>query len=98
MENLLRRQLAQIKARARMLAGVAGPDEEAVARGDTPVAQPSSSENPDTDPLRTSAAASPAAASTTPLHPNPAIDAALRSGAVTPVSYTHLRAHETPEH
>ena len=83
MENLLRRQLAQIKARARMLAGVAGPDEEAVARGDTPVAQPSSSENPDTDPLRTSAAASPAAASTTPLHPNPAIDAALRSGAVT---------------
>jgi len=83
MENLLRRQLAQIKARARMLAGVAGPDEEAVARGDATAAQPSSSENPDTDPLRTSAAASPAAASTTPLHPNPAIDAALRSGAVT---------------
>jgi len=44
MENLLRRQLAQIKARARMLAGVAGPDEEAPeGRPDepAPVAAPS---------------------------------------------------------
>ena len=72
MENLLRRQLAQIKARARMLAGLAEPDDEAVARGDEPA-----------DPALTAAAAPSAAASTTPLHPNPAIDAALRSGAVT---------------
>src|SRR5262245_60493958 len=83
MENLLRRQLAQIKARARMLAGLAGPDEEAVARGEAPAAQQSTSENSDGDPSRTPAAAPAAAASTTPLHPNPAIDAALRSGAVT---------------
>lgn len=84
MENLLRRQLAQIKARARMLAGLAGPDEEAVARGgEGPAADPPLSENPETgDPSRIAAAA-PAAASTAPLHPNPAIDAALRSGAVT---------------
>jgi uncharacterized protein YprB with RNaseH-like and TPR domain len=83
MENLLRRQLTQIKARARMLAGLAGPDEEAVACGGEPAAgaQAPASENPD-DPSRTLAASS-AAASTAPLHPNPAIDRALRSGAVT---------------
>lgn len=82
MENLLRRQLAQIKARARMLAGLAGPDEEAVARGDeAPAVQPAS-DGPDSDPFRTSAAGS-TAATTAPLHPNPAIDAALRSGSVT---------------
>jgi len=84
MDNLLRRQLAQIKARARMLAGLAGPDEEAVARGgEGPAADQTLSGNPETgDPSRISAAA-PAAASTAPLHPNPTIDAALRSGAVT---------------
>lgn len=86
MENLLRRQLAQIKARARMLAGLAEPDDEAVARGDEPAARPPASgisyEGPD-DSSRTAAAAPSAAASTTPLHPNPTIDAALRSGAVT---------------
>ncbi|HKW13199.1 MAG TPA: hypothetical protein VJS69_01815, partial [Candidatus Krumholzibacteria bacterium] len=84
MENLLKRQLAQIKARARMLAGIAGPEEEVVARGGEPAngSQASPSENSDIDPS-ISATTSTGAASAAPLHPNPAIDAALRSGAVT---------------
>ena len=84
MENLLKRQLAQIKARARMMAGLAGPEEEAVARGgESPSGSSTSpSENPDPDPSYPSAVTA-AATNTAPLHSNPAIDAALRSGAVT---------------
>jgi len=84
MENLLKRQLAQIKARARLLAGLAGPEEEMVARGGvaTAEASPPASENPDPDPSLASPAPS-GAASAAPLHPNPVIEAAIRSGAVT---------------
>jgi uncharacterized protein YprB with RNaseH-like and TPR domain len=61
-----------------MLAGLAGPEEQAVARhGDAAV----TSENSDADPSSSGAAPS-AAATSGPLHPNPVIDAALRSGAV----------------
>jgi len=82
MENLLKRQLAQIKARARMMAGLAGPEDEALARGgdcaDAPV---SGGENSDADASRASTVSS--APGTTAHHSNPAIDAAIRSGAVT---------------
>jgi uncharacterized protein YprB with RNaseH-like and TPR domain len=66
-----------------MLAGLAGPEEEAVARGDAPPdgGPATASENPDDPSLSPGVTAR--AASTAPLHPNPAIDAALRSGAVT---------------
>lgn len=75
MDNLLKRQLAQIKARARMLAGLAGPEEEAVARQNDSAS--SACAGREADPSCT--AASPAA----PLHSNPSIDSSLRSGAVT---------------
>jgi uncharacterized protein YprB with RNaseH-like and TPR domain len=81
MENLLKRQLAQIKARARMLAGLATPEEIASAEAGTESSAPVSEA---TDPAlargTSSASVSYGAA---PLHANPAIDAAIRSGAVT---------------
>ncbi len=66
-----------------MLAGLAGPDEEALANGGeaSPAQSPSEiSEAGPGDPSQTPAAG--AAASKVSRHPNPAIDAALRSGAV----------------
>lgn len=74
MDNLLKRQLALIKARARMLAGLASAEDEAIsnAAGDSCAPVPGES-----------ASAAIAAAASHPSHPNPVIDAALRSGAVT---------------
>jgi len=75
MENLLKRQLALIKARARMLAGLATPEEEHSATGTA--ADPSAATDP----------ASPAgSASVAKPHPNPVIEAAIKSGAVTRAS------------
>jgi uncharacterized protein YprB with RNaseH-like and TPR domain len=77
MENLLRRQLALIKSRARMLAGLA-EDESSITTDEDPAL-----------PLSAAAAASESspvtvvAAGSVPSHPNPVIDAALKSGAVT---------------
>jgi uncharacterized protein YprB with RNaseH-like and TPR domain len=67
-----------------MLAGMAGLEEEAFARGEAPDNGNGAtlSENPDTDPSLSPKSVT-VAASTAPLHANPAIDAALRSGAVT---------------
>src|SRR5258705_5763954 len=64
------------------MAGLAGPEEEGVARGgDSPSGSSSSpSENPGPSDRAT---APTAATNSAPLHPNPAIDAAIRSGAVT---------------
>lgn len=69
-DTLLRRQLAQIKARARMLAGLASPEDEAISASDSDPSLP----EPDSRPT---------GSASVPSHPNPVIDAALKSGAVT---------------
>jgi uncharacterized protein YprB with RNaseH-like and TPR domain len=71
MENLLKRQLALIKARARLMAGLATAEDEAISARDGEPAQ------------RDSAESSSAGSESVPSHPNPVIDAALKSGAVT---------------
>lgn len=86
MDNLLKRQLALIKARARMLAGLASAEDERISAGagDPPAPAPQ-----DTDPSLRAGSASVAS------HPNPVIDAALKSGAVVRGSdmpiVTHLK-------
>jgi uncharacterized protein YprB with RNaseH-like and TPR domain len=72
-DNLLRRQLAQIKARARMLAGLATTEEE-------------NSLNEDLSPADADPSPPVTPASVSRPHPNPIIDAAIKSGAVTRAS------------
>ncbi len=77
MDNLLKRQLALIKSRARMLAGLA-EDESSIALDEGPALSASSAAE-----ISGSAPASAASSASVPSHPNPVIDAALKSGAVT---------------
>ena len=79
MDNLLKKQLAAIKARARMLAGRASSEEQDIAQADRVPRSASAVSAP----LEQRSASAAVNADAKPAHPNPVIDAALRSGAVS---------------
>jgi uncharacterized protein YprB with RNaseH-like and TPR domain len=76
MDNLLKRQLTQIKARARIIAGLASPEEETMGRVESEVA-------PEPAALPNGSASTGAPSTAAPHRPtHPIIEAAIRSGAV----------------